>query len=72
MAREINSKSDYFNSLNDKDKNLIRHFIVEMGYTDTRDLREHIFECGVAKKFSFTCECLREVIQHYEQFSRKT
>ncbi|MFP9072015.1 hypothetical protein ACLI1Z_15950, partial [Enterococcus faecalis] len=67
MAREINSKSDYFNSLNDKDKNLIRHFIVEMGYTDTRDLREHIFECGVAKKFSFTCKCLREVIQHYEQ-----
>ncbi|ASZ77110.1 anti-restriction nuclease [Escherichia phage vB_EcoM_Shinka] len=43
-----------------------------MGYTDTRDLREHIFECGVAKKFSFTCKCLREVIQHYEQFSRKT
>ena len=49
-----------------------REDIVEIGYTDTRDLREHIFECGVAKKFSFTCKCLREVIQHYEQFSRKT
>ena len=52
--------------------NLIRHFIVEIGYTDTRDLREHIFECGVAKKFSFTCKCFTEEKQHYEQFSRKT
>lgn len=67
----IDSKSDYFNSLNDRDKNLIRHFIVEMGYTNSSDLREHIFECGVAKKFSFSGKCLSEVINHYEQFSCK-
>lgn len=62
MVREINLKFDYFNFLNDKDKNLIWYFIVEMGYIDICDLREYIFECGVVKKFLFICKCLREVI----------
>ncbi|UPW39404.1 anti-restriction nuclease [Escherichia phage vB_EcoM_ESCO47] len=65
--RTLDSKSEYFNSLNDKTKALIRHFIVEMGYTNSSDLREHIIECGVAKKFSFTGKCLNVVIAHYEQ-----
>lgn len=63
--RIIDSKSDYFNSLNDKDKTKIRHFIVEMGYTDSKYLKEHIAECYVAKKFSLTGKCLNEIIQHY-------
>ena len=44
MMRIIDSKADYFNSVNDKNKALIRHFITEMGYTDSKDLKEHIIE----------------------------
>ncbi|QXV76301.1 hypothetical protein bas38_0092 [Escherichia phage AugustSocin] len=43
-----------------------------MGYTDSKDLKEHIIECSVAKKFSFTDKCLNEVINHYEQSCSKT
>lgn len=70
--RIIDSKADYFNSVNDKNKALIRHFITEMGYTNPKDLKEHIIECSVAKKFSFTDKCLNEVIKHYEQSCSKT
>ncbi|ADR32646.1 Arn.1 conserved hypothetical protein [Escherichia phage vB_EcoM_VR7] len=64
--KTLNSKSEYFNSLNSRDKETIKYFIVELGYTDVNMLSEHIIECGVAKRFSLTGGCLREVIAHYE------
>lgn len=64
--RALYTKSDYFNSLNSRDKETIKYFITELGYTDVKMLSEHIIECGVAKRFSLTGGCLREVIKHYE------
>lgn len=64
--RVIYTKSDYFNSLNSRDKETIKYFITELGYTDAGMLSEHIIECGIAKRFSLTGGCLREVIKHYE------
>lgn len=64
--RALYTKSDYFNSLNSRDKETIKYFITELGYTDVNILSEHIIECGVAKRFSLTGGCLREVIKHYE------
>lgn len=65
--RSIHFKNEYFNSLNSRDKETIKYFITELGYTDVGMLSEHIIECGVAKKFSLTGNCLRKVIEHYEQ-----
>lgn len=70
--RTINLKSDYFNSLNRVEKAKIKRFIVELGYTDARDIKSHIIECGIARRFEITTSCLREVIKHYEQSSSKT
>ena len=64
--RTLYTKSDYFNSLNSRDKEIIKYFITELGYTDVNMLSEHIIECGLAKRFSLTGLCLREVIKHYE------
>lgn len=64
--RALYTKSDYFNSLNSSEKAKIKYFIVELGYTDVGMLSEHIIECGIAKRFSLTGGCLREVIKHYE------
>lgn len=64
--RALYTKSDYFNSLNSRDKEIIKYFITELGYTDVNMLSEHIIECGVAKRFSLTGGCLKEVIKHYE------
>lgn len=64
--RTIYTKNDYFNSLNRSEKAKIKYFIVELGYTDVCMLSEHIIECGIAKRFSLTGGCLREVIKHYE------
>lgn len=64
--RTLYTKSEYFNSLNSRDKETIKYFITELGYTDVCMLSEHIIECGIAKRFSLTGACLREVIKHYE------
>lgn len=64
--RSIHTKNDYFNSLNSRDKETIKYFITELGYTDVGMLSEHIIECGISKRFSLTGNCLKEVISHYE------
>ncbi|QYN80702.1 hypothetical protein [Kosakonia phage Kc304] len=65
MPRTIYKKADYFNSLNRSEKARIRRFIVELGYTDARELDSHIVECRIARRFEITTTCLREVIEHY-------
>ncbi len=70
--RTIYTKTAYFNSLNRSEKAQIKRFIVELGYTDTRDLASHIIECRVARRFQITNSVLREVIAHYEQPSSET
>lgn len=69
--RTIHRKSDYFNSLNRSEKAQIKRFIVELGYIVPNELKSHIIECGIAKRFNLESYCLREVIEHYEQSSSK-
>lgn len=65
FSLEIKTKRDFFNFVPDKYKQKIKNFIIVGGYTDPRDLREHIWECRVGLKFLFTINCLEEIIAHY-------
>ncbi|QPX73898.1 putative anti-restriction nuclease [Klebsiella phage vB_KpnM_BovinicusUrsus] len=69
--RTISAKADYFNNLNRSEKAQIKRFILELGYVHAGDLKAHIQECGIAKRFDITRNCLNEVIAHVQPSSEE-
>lgn len=65
FSKLINTKSEFFNRVPDKDKQKIKLMIQRYGYTDEKELFSCMWECRVATPFAISTEALKEIIEHW-------